>query len=89
MQLARRYGDQVDILGVSGRDDVSAMRDFVAKYDVPFPSVADTDLVIWRAAGVRGQPAWVFIDPDGSAELYYAPGEDQVRARLDALVRAS
>jgi peroxiredoxin len=88
VQLARRYQKDVDILGVAGRDDVAAMRDFVARHDLPFPNVADTGRRIWRAARARGQPVWVFVAPDGTAELFYRPSDEQVRTHLEALALA-
>jgi hypothetical protein len=88
VQLARRYDGRVTFLGVAGRDDVGPMREFVAKYGVPFPSVADTRLDVWKKARVRGQPAWVFVRPDGTAELYYRPDDATVRAKLASLATA-
>ena len=88
MQLARRYDGTVEFLGVAGRDDLGPMKEFVDRYTVPFPSVADLDTEIWRRAGVRGQPAFVFIEPDGSARLFFRPSEATVEAQLDRLAGA-
>ena len=87
VRLARRYDGKVTFLGVAGRDGVGPMREFVQKYGVPFPSVADTELAVWRQARVRGQPAWVFVQPDGTAELFYRPDDATVQAKLAALAR--
>lgn len=61
------------------------MVDFVKKYDLPFPNGADLDLSVWKKFGVRGQPAWVFIEPDGTGKLFYRPNDATVRAQLDSL----
>lgn len=83
--MARRYEDRVDIVGVSGRDTVDAMRRFVSKYELPFPSVADTDEVLWDRARVIGQPAWVFVDPRGRSRVLYRPSDQVVRRELKRL----
>ena len=75
-------------IGVAGRDDADAMAGFVSDYGVgAFPHVADLDGEVWARYGVAGQPAFAFIDDDGSDELYLgALGEDGLAARLDELV---
>jgi peroxiredoxin len=88
VQLARRYDGTVEFLGVAARDEVSAMADFVDRYDIPFPNIADVDAQIWKRSGVRGQPAWVFVDRNGRGRLFYRPDDATVRAELDRLARA-
>lgn len=63
------------------------MRDFVARHHLDFfPQVADTDGSLWQRFGVRGQPAWVFVDRQGNPTLNYGPlSEDELGSRLDAL----
>ena len=61
------------------------MVDFVKKYGLPFPNGADLDRSVWKKFGVRGQPAWVFIQPDGTGKLFYRPNDATVRAQLDSL----
>ena len=65
------------------------MVDFVKKYDLPFPNGADLDLRVWKKLGVRGQPAWVFIQPNGTGRLFYRPDDATVRAQLDSLAAAN
>ena len=65
------------------------MVDFEKKYDLPFPNGADLDLTVWKKFRVRGQPAWVFITPDGKATLLYRPDDATVRARFEALAAAN
>ena len=43
----------------------------------------------WESYGVRSQPAWVFIDDDGTAEVLISRlGVDGLNERIDALVGA-
>ena len=65
------------------------MVDYVHKYSLPFPNGADLDLGVWKKFGVRGQPAWVFIRPDGTGRLFYRPDDATVRSQLDALAVAN
>lgn len=52
-------------------DTLDEMRGFVERYGLEdMPQVADVDDTIWARYGVRYQPAWVFIDDDGSTETY-------------------
>lgn len=65
------------------------MVDYVNKYSLPFPNAADLDLTVWKKFRVRGQPAWVFITPDGAAKLFYRPDEATVRKQFEALAVAN
>ena len=50
---------------------------------------ADLDLTVWKRFRVRGQPAWVFIRPDGTAKLFYRPDDATVRAQFEMLAAAN
>ncbi len=65
------------------------MLDYVKKYALDFPNGADFDLTVWKKFGVRGQPAWVFIRPDGTTRLFYRPDAATVRAQFEALAEAN
>lgn len=66
--MARGYGDRIGFLGVSSRDSVEAMADFVERFGLGhLPHAADPDGVLWERFGVPYQPAWVFIDSMGQA----------------------
>jgi hypothetical protein len=61
--VARHVGDDVTIVGVSGRDTVAAMAEFVQRHDLGhIDHAADVEGTVWDANGVGGQPAWVFVD---------------------------
>ena len=88
-QLARQYHDRLAVVGISGRDDQGPMVDFEKKYDLPFPNGADLDLKVWKKFRVRGQPAWVFITPEGKATLFYRPDDATVRKQFEAFAAAN
>lgn len=64
------------------------MQPFIDEHGLDgFDHVFDDDLELWIAFGVNNQPAFVFIDETGSADvLIRMLGEDAIEARLDALV---
>ena len=88
-QLARQYQGRLAVVGIAGRDDQGPMVDYVNKYALPFPNGADLDLTVWKKFRVRGQPAWVFITPDGKATLLYRPDDATVRQQFEALASAN
>lgn len=85
--MQQKFDGQVNIIGVAGRDDLRDMEAFVADHGVSgFDHIADVDTEIWQAYGVTSQPAFVFINDDGSTEtLISALGEDGLTQRVEAL----
>lgn len=85
--MQQQYGDQVNIIGVAGRDTLSDMQNFVSEFGVGgFDHIADEDTEIWTTFGVTSQPAFVFIDDDGSVEtLISSLGRDGLTERVEAL----
>ena len=80
--------DGVTIIGVASRDDdVAAMADFVADTGTgAIPHIADVSGDVWASFGVIQQPAWVFINDDGTAELNQGDLEEaELVARLQDL----
>ncbi len=88
--MQKQYEGQVTIIGVAGRDELSAMTAFVEDLGVgAFPHVANEDLEIWRQYEIRSQPAFVFIDDDGSFETVIgAIGESGLSSSIDELLDA-
>ena len=86
--MQEQYEGDVAVIGVAGRDDVSAMEAFVSDLGVgAFPHVANEDLDIWSTYEVRSQPAFVFIDDDGSfVTVIGAMGESGLTSRIDELL---
>jgi hypothetical protein len=63
------------------------MRGFVETYALGFPQAVTEDGSLWNHFGVAYQPAWVFIDDDGSSTL--VPNEltpDELSRTLDDLL---
>jgi DsbE subfamily thiol:disulfide oxidoreductase len=83
-RAARAHPD-VSFLGVDFRDQDDAARDWLARYDVPYPSVADaTGALATRFGVTTGLPTTVVVDADGRFR-YRVLGEiDQ--ATLDRLL---
>lgn len=54
---------------MASRDDADAIRGFVDNYQVQgFEHVIDEGGVIWERYGVFSQPAFTFINDDGTVE---------------------
>jgi thiol-disulfide isomerase/thioredoxin len=68
--LAKDEAGKVAFVGVGAQDGVPAMKKFVADNEVSgFPHLADVDASIWKRFGITQQPAYAFIQPDGSTEV--------------------
>ncbi|MGP9694001.1 TlpA family protein disulfide reductase [Brachybacterium sp. AOP25-B2-12] len=81
--IARDYADKdVTFLGINVRDAAGPAQSFEKNFDVPYPSVPDTDAQIMYA--LRGQvapnavPSTLVLDPEG-----------RVAARISGLIDAS
>ena len=84
---AQAERSDVTFLGVAGLGSTSDMQDFVDDYDVAaFGHLADLDGSLWQRFGVVQQPAYAFIDADGTVEVVRGElGEDGLAERLDDL----
>ncbi len=69
--VAARYAGEVNFLGVAGRaNDPSSVTQFVQDTGVGnVTHVIDDGGDIWLGFGVPTQPAFAFIDDDGSVQL--------------------
>ncbi len=51
--------------------------------------ISDEDLEIWRELGVTSQPAWAYINDDGTVEVEIgALGEEGILAKMSELAAA-
>lgn len=81
----RKYREEgVRFLGVNVQDAEEDAVGFVKEFGITFPSVRDTDQVLWRKFGVRGIPetfflerTWTFVSV-GSGEQVGARGSTKV-----------
>ena len=69
------------MFGLSGRDDVSAAQEFVDGLGVGgFEHLYDESGEVWERFGIVSQPAWIFINDDGSVDSQIgALGEGGIR----------
>lgn len=84
----KRFGADVVLIGVAGKDTDEAMLAFVERHGLQaMGHVVDDDGSVWARYGVGYQPAWVFIDDDGTVDVYAgALGGDRLRERIEALL---
>lgn len=68
-ELNRAYtqyqGRNVAFVGIAFNDDPGPMREFVAKYGVPYPVALDTEGKISIDLGITGVPETYIVTPDG------------------------
>lgn len=72
---------------MSGKADQSAMEAFVTDRGVDaFPHLIDEDGSLWEQFEVTSQPAFVFIDDDGTMTLHRgALGPEGLATQIEAL----
>ncbi len=77
----------VTFIGVAAQDELPAMQAFVTDYGVGgFQHLADLDAGIWQRFGVTLQPAYAFVDADGSIEVVKnRVSADELASRLAQL----
>jgi peroxiredoxin len=81
------FSDRVTFVGVAGHDTDEAHRAFVAEHGLgDMLHVVDDDGSVWEYFGVSYQPAWVFVDEDGTTDRVAGGLYDDLPARLQALV---
>ena len=75
-------------VGIAGRGDLDEMAAFVDDGGVGgFDHVIDEDGSLWAAYGVATQPAWAFIDDDGTMTTALGGlGEAGIGERVEALL---
>lgn len=63
------------------------MRSFIDRHGLDgFDHLVDDDGALWARFGIVSQPAWVFVDDDGTAKkVQGALGADGLRAEIERL----
>lgn len=86
--MQSEYEGQVDIFGVAGRSAIDDMATFVDRTGVgDFPHIADLEGEVWAEFEVRSQPAFAFVNDDGTFTVHVgALGESGLVERIDALL---
>jgi thiol-disulfide isomerase/thioredoxin len=87
VRVAQDLEGDVTFLGVPGLGRTANMHDFVADTGTGgFRHVVDVDGELWRRFGVISQPAFAFVAPDGSVEVFVGSlGEAELARRAAAL----
>jgi thiol-disulfide isomerase/thioredoxin len=82
-----KASEGVTFVGVAAQDQLPAMKEFVAKFDMGgFTHIADLNASVWQRFGVTAQPAFAFIDKDGKAEVIIgSPTEEDIMARISKI----
>jgi hypothetical protein len=86
--LARQYEGKVALVSMPGKAGLGEMRAFVERHGLGFlPNAADPEGELWAKLGVRGPPAWIFIDAGGKTTMEFGDlGEEALKANLDRLL---
>lgn len=86
-KVASALGGSVDVVGVAALGSISEMQTFVSDTGIEnFTQLADPDADVWGVFGVASQPAFAFINADGSIEIVQgAIGEKEILERAATL----
>lgn len=84
------FADDVTIIGVAGRDDADTYAEWVTARGVDgFDHIADPNGEVWSEFGVVIQPAFTFINDDGTIETRLgAMGTQGLTDRINELIAA-
>lgn len=86
--MYQTHGTDVQFIGMAGKDEVPDIEEFIDDFGLQaFPHVIDDDRSLWGSFDVSSQPAWGFVNDDGSIEIVNgALGSEELTSRLDALI---
>lgn len=75
--IAKQLDGKLAVVGVSGQDKRSAMKEFVARANLTFPNIADVDGSVWKRFSVTAQSTFVLLDSNSEvvADGYLDPDE--------------
>lgn len=68
-EASQKYGSQVKFVGVAWAGTIDSYEGFVAKHGLTFVNLNDSDGTVFSRFGVPGQPAWAFVEQDGTAQV--------------------
>ena len=87
LEAAAAFVGRVEVLGVPGKGGTSEMERFVADTGTgELRHAVDTDGRIWQSFGVVGQPAFAFVDDDGTVEVFNGGlGFEELTERMEEL----
>lgn len=78
------------MIGVAGRDEAATFQEWITSREVDgFEHIADPNIAVWREFGITSQPAFVFINDDGTSESRIgAMGLEGLTSRIVELIAA-
>lgn len=83
------FADDLTVIGVSGQAALDSMQAFIEARGVgEFPHIADVSGEVWNAFDITSQPAFVFVNDDGTVERTGSLGDSGIAERFQALVDA-
>lgn len=82
------FADDVTVIGVAARDEIEVFADWISDNGVEgFEHIADPDRMVWREFGISSQPAFAFINDDGTAESHVGElGPESLSAKVIELI---
>lgn len=88
-ELAEAHDGELNVIGVAGLDEQSAMEEFIANNDVDgITHLSDEEGAVWKRFEVTEQSSFVLLDGDG--EQQYRQGyreSDELTEHVDELLR--
>ena len=66
--MNKQFAGKVNIIGVAWNGSDKSMQEFITKHQLTFPNIKDNDGVIFAQFKVPYQPAWVFIQQNGTSQ---------------------
>jgi peroxiredoxin len=78
--------DKVEVIGVAWAGTESDYAAFIERHGLTFPNISDTDGDVYTRYEVPYQPAWVYLDTDGTSRVRRGSmNEVTALAELEAL----
>ena len=86
--MQHQFEGRARIIGVASRDTIEQIEAFIADTGVDtFPHAADLDGDVWEFYGIGSQPAFVFINDDGTFDTRLGSlDEDGLTKRVEQLL---
>ena len=86
--MQHQFEGRAQIIGVASRDTIEQIEAFVADTGVDtFPHAADISGDVWEFYGIGSQPAFVFINDDGTFDTRLGSlDEDGLTERVEQLL---
>lgn len=66
--MNKQFDGKVQIIGVAWNGTEQFMQEFIDKHKITFANINDNDGLIFAKFEVPYQPAWVFIQQDGTSQ---------------------